>query len=1441
MIAPNRRNIFVGIGIGASRVKVVGLDASGVSWFRGRDHLGEPRAALEALLSGVQLEAVAGLAVTGREGTHCLLGDSVYESEAVEACLCHEEEQPDLVVSLGGESFVVYPIAADGTVQDYVSGNRCAAGTVEFFKQQVGRMGLTVDQASGVAREGTVVPLARRCSVHCKSDCTHALNKKKCTVADIVRTLCHNMAEKVAGLVRSTGVARGRILVVGGATANPVIIEHIREFLPEFSVTVPSYAAYAEALGAATIARERSLPIPERWEDLFCSTTGSFGFLAPLSNYEDRVRYVSGGGGELRADREYLLGVDGGSTTTKVALVDRETLAICGSHYTRTNGNPEQAFKVCLDALLAQIKAATGADSVPVAGVATTGSSGEILSVLCGTPWFHNEIVAHAAGATHVCPDVDTIFEIGGQDAKFTSLRAGVAVDFNMNESCSAGTGSFIEEAARDDLGVAMEDISGLALAAENPPRFSDQCAAFANTDTRKAFQEGSSREDNLAGLIYSIVENYLSKVVGQRRVGDRILFQGGTSRNRAIACALAARTGKVITVPPDAELMGCFGIALWLRGKVEGGVADANRYDLSALRQRTVSESEEFPCTECENACTIQRLTIDGERYPFGGRCSKWENVRAKVKTETRRVDLVAERNRMLYEDFGVAPHKGANGHKPSVGFQNVFSVCTFYPLYSWFFYELGYTVTLSETVRSEGVHRCQSARCYPYEIAHGTLADLIARGVGMVFVPHLVQMPRDGEDDAPNLACPIEQAAPYYLGAAFGGDGVRLLRPVLDMSDGLESVQAVMVSMAGEMGHSEAAAIAAFRKGCGQQRAYWHAAKDRGEEVLADLEAHGETGVVLVGRPYNAYSRTANMGVPRKFASAGVTILPCEFLPLEQEECEETMYWKHGREILKSLRFVKKRPNLFAVYLSNFGCGPDSFIQHFAHSILGSKPYLFLELDSHTADAGIATRVAAFLDIACGYNQAGMREAALADFRIAEFVSRGRDSVVVTSSGERVSIRDPRVTLAIPSMGRFDTEGLAAAARRFGFNAVAMPPADERVLRIGREYTSGKECSPAIVTTGSMINYWREEFRRTREDEILLVFMPTAGGPCRFGQYNVYLKMLIRTLRMEDVAIFSLTADDGYRGLGMGFLLAAWESVVLTNLVADVRAVLKVAAEDPTEAAKVMEESWQEIREGIARGRRAMWKAVRRAARKWRDIPLALEPRDVPRVLLAGEIYVRCDELSCRGIDDWYAREGMMLKRADTMEWIYYTDWRKLNSVAGRSAFPSAFLGWRTFWGKLWRGVARWDRDAWTFVRTRLKLALERRVECKGRRLLGRSGLLVTESHDVDHVIRDGAEFINPALSGEAILSAGSTRRMMEKAPGENYCGVVFIGPFNCMPTGVAESVAKPYARRVGIPYLTFETDAGPIPPNLRSQIEVHMLRARRFHARSEEMVNG
>ncbi|MEI6217451.1 MAG: acyl-CoA dehydratase activase, partial [bacterium] len=1245
--------MFVGIGVGASRVKiVVGPHDLSNPRIMLREHMGNPRGVAAEMLNEIDLRTVAGIAVTGGDGAALFSGRKIFECETIEESLRLLKLSADAILSLGGESFVAYPLTPDGRVLDYVSGNKCAAGTVEFFKQQLGRMNLTIEQGSHIAESGKVVPLAKRCSVHCKSDCTHTLNKNQGTVADIVHTLCHNMAEKAVGLLRNYGLARGRILVIGGASANPVIIRYIQQFLPDCQIIVPPQAHYLEALGAASIARRQSLPIPDKWTDLLGSIQSSFAFLEPLSKFENMATFLQADHGKIVAGSEYLLGIDGGSTTTKAALIDPATLKICASRYLKTNGNPERAMKECLTSISEQITTAIGKEEIRISGIATTGSSGEILSVLCETPAYHNEIVAHAYGSSHFCPDVDTIFEIGGQDSKFTLLRSGVTVDFNMNESCSAGTGSFIEEAAKDDLGVPMEQIAELAIKAKRPPRFSDQCAAFANTDIRKAAQEGISREDNLAGLVYAIVENYAAKVIGDRKIGDHILFQGGTSKNKAIAYAFAAKTGKHITVPPDSELMGCFGIVLWLREKMKNGEIAPKEFRINDILSSTVTARSEFTCKSCDNFCKIQNLTINGSKYPFGGQCSKWENARNRKTFNSEEFDLVAKRNRMLFNDFGVTPDSdAANTGKPVMGMLGVFSTYTYYPLYSWFFHELGYAINLSETVDNGGVRMCQSSRCYPYEIAHGTFFDLHKKGVRDIFIPHLVNSPCD-EGAMGSLSCPIAQGTPYYLGATFSETGIRILKPVLEMSEGVESAEKTFSNLAVELGYSAEQGAKAFRKGCEMQNAFEVAVKEEGRKALAQIEKDNRIGIVLVGRAYNAFAKVANMGVPMKFASRGITIMPFEFLPFEEEAARHSMYWKSGQSILRALAYVKKSPILFPVFISNFGCGPDSFIQHFANFLLDRKPMLYLELDSHTADAGIGTRASAFLDIVSGYRRLGDAAPAAGPRRAAEFFVTNRKGFVRTSAGEVLPMTDPRVLMVFPSMGRFNSEAAAAAAATIGMRATVMPPVDDRVLAIGKAFTSGKECSPAVFTVGSLMSYVAERHKKTRPDEITLFFMPTASGPCRFGQYNVYMKELVQSLGMEDVAILSPSAADSYAGLGSGFMLAAWRCLILSDLMRDIQAILNVVAVDRKQAMEAFEIEWKRLLVGLSKGPRATWRALEIISNNLAKIPINGDPRMVPKVLLTGEIYVRSDELSRRGIEDYYANEGLMVKIADSSE---------------------------------------------------------------------------------------------------------------------------------------------------------------------------------------------
>ena len=315
---------------------------------------------------------------------------------------------------------------------------------------------------------------------------------------------------------------------------------------------MPREASYFEAYGAAILARDSGSPFPGG-DKLLRPNEIRFDRLEDLKSASDRVTYFEGKTGPVRPGREYILGVDGGSTTTKACLIDIETDEVVASHYGRTHGDPVKALIACLEEIRKKVVSDIGDEPIKISLAATTGSSREILGVFLETQGVYNEIIAHSVGTTHFSKEVDTIFEIGGQDAKYVLLKNGVPIDYAMNEACSAGTGSFLEESAQGDLNIrSAAEIGDIALTASAPLKFGEHCSAFINSDIRKAVQQGATREDITAGIVCSIVSNYLNRVVGNRSIGRTVFLQGGVAKNKAVPLAFAMLLGKPILVPPE-------------------------------------------------------------------------------------------------------------------------------------------------------------------------------------------------------------------------------------------------------------------------------------------------------------------------------------------------------------------------------------------------------------------------------------------------------------------------------------------------------------------------------------------------------------------------------------------------------------------------------------------------------------------------------------------------------------------------------------------------------------------------------------------------------------------------------------------------------------------------------------------------------------------------
>jgi predicted CoA-substrate-specific enzyme activase len=1394
-------------------------------WSAFTPHEGDFGTAVRKLLAEGRVRKGIPVLVTGNEGRFMFDAAGTLEPLCVEAALGTLNLRADAVVSMGGEDLVVYSLDGKGKIINNFSGNKCASGTGEFLKQQLARMDMTLEDIDKVPDTARIYPLSTRCSVFMKSDCTHRLNKREATKDDIVLSLSDVMAVKVIDFLKRAKVTSGRVVLAGGITLNRHIIRFIREKAPEIEFIIPETAPVFEALGAAVLAASTGSPLPEA-DRLLKPNLIRFGSLGALRDWEGKVRSFEKGEGKVRADRRYILGVDGGSTTTKACLVDMETDEIVASHYGRTHGDPVKALKECLSIIQKKVIADTGDKTVDIRLVSTTGSSREILGVFLETPGVYNEIIAHSVGTTYFDSGVETIFEIGGQDAKYVLLKNGVPIDYAMNEACSAGTGSFLEESAAGDLSIhSAHDIGPIALNADAPLKFGEHCSAFINSDIRKAVQQGASRENITAGIACSIVANYLNRVVGNRTIGGKIFLQGGVAKNPAVPLAFAMMLDKEILVPPSPELMGCFGVALLAKRKKAEGLLDEKTVVIDDIVNREIGYERVFTCQSCDNLCPIQVLNVNTHKYMFGGRCNKYTNMRKAVR-DVPVFDYVEKRQKMLFEEFAAPRSESGEKRDFVVGIPRAFSVHTLYPLYSWFFHELGIRTILSSEVAHGGVARAESTYCFPAEIAHGAVQDCLDKGADYVLLPHFRDRPSYEENVHANF-CPITQSLPYYIEKAFPDvDKKRFLPLVVSFKFGENKALELFTVMTRRLGISEAETRLAFEKALKMQQAYFDAARKLGREAMEEARRADRPVIALLGRPYNAFTPEANLGIPRKFITRGYSIVPFDILPFEDEQIFPNMYWYYGQQDVKSASLLKKEDNIYVTYITNFSCAPDSFILHYIKWIMGQKPFLILELDSHSADAGTDTRVEAFLDIIDGYR---LKKTELEGERYSNgwrFAygpnAEGVDEdlrLENDKTGEKVFVRgNKRVRVLLSNMGAISTEYIGAVVRSLGINTEALPVATVKTVQVARAHASGKECVPSHLVLGSALQFFFGE--KYRKDELYLLFVPITTGPCRTGQYFVYYENLFRDLRLENVVIFILSADNSYTELGPHFATEMWKGFVLADYLKDIQTALKAVAVDPVSALTDYEKSWRKLMEVVEYRPKLIWKELRQLARDVRKIPLKRALASCPRVLIVGEIYVRRDDFAVGELTDLMSERGIVVKVSGIAEWIHYLDF--VREYAFRKLIGLEGPGKRLF-SKPWRDLKKLEVEMWW------KHSVERKVLA----ILGPTGLIPETPHDMHRIMENSQKhFVNLELNSEIAVSCGVAATAME----HGYSGIVNISPFACLIGRVIEGLFTPWARERNYPTLSVEVDGNLLPPNIVNKLNIFMVNVLRFRGKGD-----
>ncbi|MBN2563153.1 MAG: hypothetical protein JXQ75_19700 [Phycisphaerae bacterium] len=566
-----------------------------------------------------------------------------------------------------------------------------------------------------------------------------------------------------------------------------------------------------------------------------------------------------------------------------------------------------------------------------------------------------------------------------------------IVVDFTMNEACAAGTGSFLEERA-EELGVSIKDeFSALALSSKAPIKLGERCTVFMERDVNAYMQRGANREDVIAGLAYSIGYNYINRVVRGRRIGDCVFFQGGTAYNDAVAAAFSAITGKEIIVPPHNAVLGAIGAALLAKEKVSatGSGTRFRGYDVGKIDYGL----REFTCNGCGNHCSVQEFKVEGEKTYWGDKCS--DRYRKRAKTDRKPVipDLVALRHELLHadddddrgsrcsqpppflrKDGAPTPELREDGAPTPVriGLPMAMYTLDLLPLWRRFFRDCGFVVVTSTETNKRivqlGLDAAVAEPCFPIIVAHGHVADLVEKGVDYIWLPNILSTETKFLDNESHV-CPWGQTLPFVVRQAppFRSWGGRILCPRLELREGIEHARQGLVQTVRDLGVRRVVAERAFDAAIAAQRRFRCAYEQAGREALATLQRTGESGMVLVGRPYNIHDAGLNISVARKLRDFyGVNVLPIDALPVadvDVRDVNDNMYWEYGRKILAAAKIVAEHPNLHIIYITNFKCGPDSYLKAYIRLASG-KPYLTLQFDGHSNDAGMMTRCEAYLD---------------------------------------------------------------------------------------------------------------------------------------------------------------------------------------------------------------------------------------------------------------------------------------------------------------------------------------------------------------------------------------------------------------------------------------------------------------------------------------------
>jgi len=1344
------------------------------------------------------LKYLAFTGIGGKKAAEVLGGIHINEVIAQSTAVAQLYPEVRTVIEMGGEdSKLIFmdqgSVEHESRLSDFSMNSLCAAGTGSFLDQQAKRIGVKIEKEFGEMALKSVNPprIAGRCSVFAKSDMIH-LQQVATPVEDIIAGLCFAVARNL----KST-LGRGKhfippVLFQGGVAANAGMVRAFREVLDlkDQQFIIPDHHASMGAIGAVLYTRRHSAGLtPYLGLGALRSYLADFEksggqSLSPLKHpasqpFKEIVPLPEG-----NEKVEVFLGLDVGSLSTNLVLINASNDVIA-RRYLPTASQPIEAIRRGLREIYEEV-----GDRILIRAAGTTGSGRYLTGDFIGADCIQNEITAQATATIFYDPEVDTIFEIGGQDSKYIRIENGVIVDFEMNKVCAAGTGSFLEEQAeRLDINI-IKEFEKLAFESAAPSKLGERCTVFMESDLNSCQQKGEEKENLVAGLAYSTVLNYLNRVVGDKTVGNRIYYQGGVTNNKAVVAAFEQVTGKEIHIPPHFDITGSIGAAMLARDSMKPGqVSRFKGFHVSDVAYST----DTFICKHCANHCEIHEVKIEGENpLFFGGICDRYEAEERKGMGLDI-PDLFVERTRMLLGDY--AP--STNPEKISIGIPRELTL--FYqnfPFWRTLLEELGFNVVLSREsnkktlTRSIEMMTCET--CLPIEMVHGHVDDLLKKGVDYVFLPFVVNAKAAPDNPTNNCNCPWIQAHPFMVKAAYADSPLKdkLLTPTFHLRYFETAFREEIVAFAqGTFNIPKSTILAAVKKADQAQILFEQQLAERGREVMASLPDNKKVFVVI-GRSYNTSDPALNLNLVEKLRNLNILAVPLDFLPLKDENVFDfypMMYWPNGQKIIAGSRIIARDSRLNAIYLGNFRCGPDSFLRHYLVREMKGKPFLHLEVDEHSANAGMITRIEAFIDSLEGYYK------------------KKPSPVVETPVGEVENLPITRRTLYFPYANDV-VWAFVGACRSIGMKAELLPMQDASDLAIARKYTNGQECFPMIATTGSFLKKLMQPGIIPGETAF---FMPDHNGPCRFGGYNKLQKIIFDRLGYGAAMIVHPSNEDNYNSIAPGnpvkWRMLAWRGIVAIDLLRKMQQQRRPYEVLKGQTDRVYNEALKAVVQSLEGGGKNLKSVLSRYTREFIQIPYSNGQRR-PIIAVVGEIFMR---------DNAYCSANMV---------------RRLEDL-GAETLIAPFAEWISYSTYRFTRDSRWKKNTGNLIRSKIQEVLQHHLEdnlVDAVREYTPVGPMVRVNEMLNHCDR----YIHHDYDGDPPLSLGSTSILSNGY----ISGVVNILPFTCMPGTLNTAVSDQFKRdHDHLPWENFAYD-GQEDSSIESRLQAFMHQAREYSVRKD-----